>query len=530
MLSTLRLKGEQVEQAEKPTLEQHAATTGQKIVSSQSDLDPKDHPMAQMLEWCRRQGNIIVLRSGTILSSSADTRVVQNCKVVMTGKGLHPKQVLPATHSMIQILLANAIDANANLNITVEAVSEQQKRLRLLVKEAVEAGASDIHIEVRADVSRIRFRKHGEMYLHAEWLPKLGREVASVAFNKETDHAITHFNPLVPQNASMPLHIEGKDVRLRLASMPAHSGFDVVMRLLATGDDGIPTLEELGYFDDQVALIKKAIALPHGAVIMAGPTGSGKTTTLASCMQLVEGHRKIYTIEDPVEKIVKTATQVPVNTEHEDRDFASMGRASLRMDPDVIVLGEMRDEETARVMVRASITGHLVFSTLHTNTAPGIITRLVDMGISQTLLSDPNLLACLICQRLLPKLCTACKVPLAQVKKYVPYLERWEKIFGEQLDQVYARGNDACSKCNGSGVGGRTVVSELIWVDDAGRGFIQKFDILNWERYLKENGWQDYRSRAKSLVLAGICDPLDAERTVGEISGKMTHVDYRTIV
>ncbi|MGB6976498.1 MAG: hypothetical protein WBE18_03480, partial [Gammaproteobacteria bacterium] len=165
-----------------------------------------------------------------------------------------------------------------------------------------------------------------------------------------------------------------------------------------------------------------------------------------------------------------------------------------------------------------------------TNTAPGIITRLVDMGISQTLLSDPNLLACLICQRLLPKLCKACAIPLTQAVHYQPYMERWQKIFGDQIDQLYARGKGHCSKCNGSGVSGRTVVAEIIWVDDAGRGYIQKFDILNWEKYLKENGWQDYRKRAKSLVLAGLCDPLDAERAVGEISDKISHVDYRAII
>ena len=129
-------------------------------------------------------------------------------------------------------------------------------------------------------------------------------------------------------------------------------------------------------------------------------------------MLMVNSDRKIYTIEDPVEKVVKTATQIPVNTEHDDRGFASMGRSALRMDPDVIVLGEMRDEDTAKVMTRAAITGHLVFSTLHTNTAPAIITRMVDMGISANLLSDPHLLACLICQRLLPKLCEHCSIPM----------------------------------------------------------------------------------------------------------------------
>lgn len=402
---------------ERQLLEKYAQAFNHKVIESQADLDPKDRPMPEMLPWCYRQGSIVVLGSGTILTSNPNSRSVQNCKIVMLNQGIRPGRVMAASQDLIQMLLANAEAAEEFLNqeaIEPEAVSAQQQRLRHLVKEAVSVGASDIHIEVRPEVARIRFRKHGELYLHAEWIPKLGREIASVAFNKETDHAITHFNPLVPQNASMPLEIDNKMIRLRLASLPAHGGFDVVMRILTAGDEQIQTLEELGYPPEQIALIRKAVNMPHGAVIMAGPTGSGKTTTLASALQMIGNDRKTYTIEDPVEKVVKTATQVPVNTEHDDRGFANMGRSTLRMDPDVIVLGEMRDEDTARVMTRAAITGHLVFSTLHTNTAPAIITRLVDMGISPTLLSDPNLLVCLICQRLMPKLCAHCATPISE--------------------------------------------------------------------------------------------------------------------
>src|SRR5206468_3761180 len=134
----------------------------------------------------------------------------------------------------------------------------------------------------------------------------------------------------------------------------------------------------------------------YGAIIMSGPTGSGKTTTLASCMRLVANQRKVFTVEDPVEKLVPNATQVPINTDHYDRGFANMKRTVLRMDPDVIVLGEIRDEDTAHIMARAAITGHLVFSTVHTNTATDIITRLVDLGISRALLASPNLLVCLM--------------------------------------------------------------------------------------------------------------------------------------
>ena len=340
-----------------------------------------------------------------------------------------------------------------------------------------------------------------------------------MAFNHETDHAITHFNPLVPQNASMPLHVDGLDVRLRLASLPAHGGFDVVLRVLTTGREQTQSLADLGYPAEQIALINRVVQLPHGAVLVAGPTGSGKTTTLGACMRLVARERKIYTIEDPVEKLISNATQVPVNTEKEDRDFANMGRSALRMDPDVIVLGEMRDEETARVMIRASITGHLVFSTIHTNSATAIVTRLIDMGISPILLGDPHVLNCLICQRLLPKLCQRCAQPLSSSALHQPHLARWEAVLGEHLSTVRVRGNNKnCAYCKGTGIGGRTVVAEIVWVDEPSRHFIQKSDILGWEKYLKEHGFSTYQEQALRLVCAGVADPLDAEKMIGELN------------
>lgn len=520
-----------VTQTERELLEKYAKAYNQKILDSQVDLDMKDRPMQEMLAWCRRQNNIIVLGSGTVLTSDPSARTVQNCKIVMQNQGLTPGRVLAATPELIHVLLANAEEEKVDQGDDSDDVqSAQQQRLRILVKEAVAIGASDIHIEVRPDVSRIRFRKHGELYLHAKWRPKLGREIASVAFNKETDHSITHFNPLVPQNASMPLEIGDQLVRLRLASLPAHGGFDVVMRILTVGEDKTQTLEDLGYPPEQLALIKKAIDMPHGAVIISGPTGSGKTTTLASAMRMINTDRKIYTIEDPVEKVIKNTTQIPVNTEHDDRGFANMGRSALRMDPDVIVLGEMRDEDTARVMVRAAITGHLIFSTLHTNSAPAIITRLVDMGISSSLLSDPNLLVCLICQRLVPKLCKHCAIPITEASDYEEHLARWEKVFGAGVKSFRVRGRH-CDKCQSSGISGRTVIAEIIWVDEQGRHFIQKCDILGWEKYLKQHGWKSYSDHAASLVLNGICDPLDAEKCVGpfDLHGGASSFDYREV-
>jgi len=339
-------------QAEIEYLEKFAIAANNRLYSSHADLDPKDRPLPEMHTWCEKQGDIVVMNSGLILSSDPSSRSVQNCKILMRNKGIKPGKVYPATSELITMLLANAqMDHYVSVEKTIDKVSIQQQRLRLLVREAIDAEVTDIHMEVRTDVTRIRFRKHGELYLHAEWLANLGREIAAVAFNKETDHATTHFNPLVPQNASMPLQIEDQDVRLRLASMPAHGGFDMVMRVLTTGDARIQSLRELGYTPEHVDIIQRALHMPNGAIMVAGPTGSGKTTTLASCVQMIAPERKVYTIEDPIEKIVDSATQVPVNSEQEDRTFASLGRAALRMDPDVIVMGEILDEDAAKVKI-----------------------------------------------------------------------------------------------------------------------------------------------------------------------------------
>jgi type II secretory ATPase GspE/PulE/Tfp pilus assembly ATPase PilB-like protein len=502
-------------------LDQYAAATRTKVVMSPSDIDPKDRIMDELLAWCKEQKNIVVLRSAAILSSEPTSRAVQNCKSLMLSKGIHPGQVYAATSALINLMIDSASNETGSRNQkgeTKAAFSDQQKHLRDLVMEAVKQNVSDIHIQVRQTFTRIRMRQHGELRVFAEWSERLGREIASVAFNKETDHATSHFNPLVPQDASMPLKIQGKEIRLRLASVPAHGGFDMVMRILATGEDSTKTLDQLGYTEVQIALIKMAMKLPFGAIIVAGPTGSGKTTTLASCMEMVEPTAKLYSIEDPVEKVVEAATQIPVNTEKEDRSFAMMGRASLRMDPDVIVLGEMRDEDTANVMVRASITGHLVLTTLHTNRATAIVTRLVDMGISPTLLSDSSVLRLLVCQRLIATVCTGCAVPLRDSEAHQIYMADWEAVLGKEiLDKAKARGK-GCEKCHFTSVGGRVVVAEVIWVDEEGRQYIQKCDTLNWEKYLKTMGWQDFRDRAVDLIQRGICDPFDAEKVVGPIN------------
>lgn len=497
-------------------LKDYANFVQTKVLQHQSDLSASDRAHPQMLAWCREQKHCVVLENLNILTSQPSSRLVQNCKTVMRRLGLQPAAVLPAVDDLIDILLENAEEVLGEGMVGTSTISSQQHRLRRLVKEAIELDATDIHIELRREYANIKFRKHGELFLHARWLPKLAEEIASVAFNKETDHASTHFNPLVPQNAAMPLVIDGRPMRLRLASLPAHGGYDVVMRLLPIADNSIQSLAELGYHGWQIKELKSIVNQPAGAVIVSGPTGSGKTTTLASCMELVSQDRKIITIEDPVEKIIPHATQVPVHSEHEDRGFASMIRTVLRMDPNVVVLGEMRDAETASLMVRAALTGHLVFSTVHTNTALDIVPRLVDLGVSQSLLAGQNVLLALISQRLAPLLCLECSIPVQQSSVHESHLERWSEMGYGNLHGWRARGRDtACEACHGLGINGRTVVAEIVNIDEAARDFIAAGNWKGWRDHLRSQQRLSFSDHLQQLVLQGRCDPLDAEKISG---------------
>ena len=497
-------------------LKDYANFVQTKVLQHQSDLATTDRAHPQMLSWCREHRHCVVLENLSILTSQPSSRLVQNCKTVMRRLGLQPGAVLPAEDDLIDILLENAEETLGEGLAGASAISSQQQRLRRLVKEAIALDATDIHIELRKEYANIKFRKHGELFLHARWLPKLAEEIASVAFNKETDHASSHFNPLVPQNAAMPLVIDGQPIRLRLASLPAHGGYDVVMRLLPVADKRIQSLAELGYQGRQIKELKSIVNQPAGAVIVSGPTGSGKTTTLASCMELVSQDRKIITIEDPVEKIIPHATQVPVNSEHEDRGFASMIRTVLRMDPNVVVLGEMRDAETASLMVRSALTGHLVFSTVHTNTALDIVPRLVDLGVSQSLLAGQNVLLALVSQRLAPLLCLDCSIPVHESREHEASLSRWSQVAGGDLSTWRARGHDPhCESCHGLGINGRTVVAEIVNIDEAARDFIAASDWKGWRDHLRNQQWLSFSDHLRQLVMQGRCDPLDAERISG---------------
>ncbi len=327
----------------------------------------------------------------------------------------------------------------------------------LIVEFAYATQASDVHIEPEKDKVRLRFRIDGMLQdALGEGLPKeLHEEVVSrikVMCGLRTDEH------LVPQDGRLKVAFEGIDLAVRVSIAPTYHGENAVLRILAESEAF--TLESLGFQSDALARVRRAIMRPYGMILANGPTGSGKTTTLYTILkELNQPDRSIITIEDPIEYALEGVTQMQTN-QQVGFTFASGLRSILRQDPNILMVGEIRDEETAGIAVNAALTGHLVLSTLHTNDAATTFPRLIDMGVPPFLVASTVNIA--MGQRLVRTLCDACKVirPVTE-KERASLLE----LFGgdvrhEDLEQLWApRG---CEKCHGTGYRGRIGIREVL--------------------------------------------------------------------
>ncbi|MGV3001982.1 type II secretion system ATPase GspE [Vibrio sp. E150_018] len=328
------------------------------------------------------------------------------------------------------------------------------KLINAMLGEAIKEGASDIHIETFEKVLSIRFRVDGVLREVLSPSRKLAPILVSrVKVMSKLDIA----EKRVPQDGRISLRIGGRAVDVRVSTMPSSHGERVVMRLLDKNATRLD-LHSLGMTPKNHEAFRHLIARPHGIILVTGPTGSGKSTTLyAGLQELNSSERNILTVEDPIEFDIDGIGQTQVNPKV-DMTFARGLRAILRQDPDVVMVGEIRDLETAQIAVQASLTGHLVMSTLHTNTAIGAITRLRDMGIEPFLISS-SLLG-VLAQRLVRTLCSSCKQPYqadAQQKQ----------LFGVSADdslELYKP--QGCEHCNHKGYRGRTGIHELLLIDD----------------------------------------------------------------
>ncbi|MDA0427529.1 type II secretion system ATPase GspE [Stutzerimonas frequens] len=367
--------------------------------------------------------------------------------------------------------------------------------INAILGEAIAENASDIHIETFEKRLVIRFRVDG--ILREVVQPK--RELAALLVSRIKVMAkLDIAEKRIPQDGRISLRVGGREVDIRVSTLPSANGERVVLRLLDK-QAGRLTLRHLGMNEQDRRHLEQAVKKPHGIILVTGPTGSGKTTTLyAALTTLNDRTRNILTVEDPIEYHLEGIGQTQVNTKV-DMTFARGLRAILRQDPDVVMVGEIRDQETADMAVQASLTGHLVLSTLHTNSAIGAVTRLVDMGVEPFLISS-SLLG-VLAQRLVRVLCNDCK------RAYIADAAECELLGVSPAEAPTLYHAEGCEQCRGLGYRGRTGIYELVLFDDTLRTMVHtrasEQDMLRHARVLgpsiREDGLRKVREGVTTI-------------------------------
>jgi type IV pilus assembly protein PilB len=378
----------------------------------------------------------------------------------------------------------------------LEAAAGQSPVIRIvnhIIQTAVKEGASDIHIEPAEKKIKVRYRIDGEL---VEILNPPASMAAAITSRLKIMANIDITERRLPQDGRIRCNVGGRRLDLRMSTLPCGYGEKTVMRILDSRSISVE-LNQLGFSEDQMTIWRKCIDAPHGINLVTGPTGSGKTTTLyASLRTLDKATMNICTVEDPIEYHLEGITQSQMH-EKIGMTFALALRALLRQDPDVIMLGEIRDLETAHIAVQAALTGHLVLSTLHTNDAPSSITRLVNIGLEPFLVGAA--VNAVLAQRLIRRLCTHCKSVEQPSAEMVEYLE----LNGMSAESMYvAKG---CDKCRRGGYSGRLGIYELLAVDDQLRDIIARNpNVAEFRRMCIERGMVTLRQDGMHKVSTGL--------------------------
>jgi general secretion pathway protein E len=373
-----------------------------------------------------------------------------------------------------------------------------------ILNQAVKARASDIHIEPFDRHIAVRFRVDGVL---SEVLQPPKRFHASICSRVKVMSGLDIAEKRIPQDGRIKIKVAGKDIDIRLSTVPTSHGERLVMRLL----DKTAVLQDLGHIGMGASVltnVNELLGRSHGIILVTGPTGSGKTTTLYACLAKINSPtRNIITVEDPVEYQLNGIGQIQVNSKV-GLSFSSGLRSILRQDPDVVMVGEIRDGETAEIAIQASLTGHLVFSTLHTNDAASAVTRLVDMGVEPFLVSSS--VNGMMAQRLVRRLCNSCKKPVVPTETELAKLGYTrEQFLAESPGHVYE--NVGCQECLDSGYRGRTGIYELLVVNDDIRHLIMKnVDSATLKKAAMQQGMATLRDDGARKVMSG-------ETTISEV-------------
>ncbi|MBZ9608406.1 GspE/PulE family protein [Clostridium estertheticum] len=416
--------------------------------------------------------------------ASQISEAIENC---------YGKQIVDvAVEEMKQEYMLEAEQKNEEGNSTFSIENAPVIRItKSLLKQAVNEEASDIHLEPFKNFTIIRMRVDGILNEINQIPSNVYKSLCTrVKIMANMDIA----TKLIPLDGKITENIDGIDYDFRVSSLPTMYGEKLVIRVLYKAERFI-NLDSLGFSPDKVMLLRDTLKLSHGMIVVAGPTGSGKSTTLYALLNEINSKSKnIITIEDPIEYNMPRINQVNVNNKA-GLTFSNGLRSVLRQDPDVIMIGEIRDEETAQIAVRASITGHLVLSTLHTNNANTSISRLIDMGIPSYLVADS--LVVVVAQRLVRKLCPYCKI------EYEITYEQSKRLGFKGGEKTYSA--LGCNKCNETGYKGRTVIYELLKLDSNHKAIIARSGISDelW-RYCNEKKSSSFMGSCKELVINGV--------------------------
>ncbi|HVX30018.1 MAG TPA: type II secretion system ATPase GspE, partial [Nitrolancea sp.] len=459
------------------------------------ELDGLSH---RFLRQCRAFP--IALTDHTLTIAMADPMDFETVAAMRAFSGMNVKTALAPEQEILDAIdrhygeadvdagLAGGLDEDAAADLEhLRDMASEAPVIRLVnavITDAVEKRASDIHIEPFEKEFRVRFRIDGVLS-NQETPPKELK--AAIISRLKLMAKLNIAERRLPQDGRIKLKLLGREVDLRVSTLPTLYGESVVMRLLDRSAGDFYDLRRLGFDDRMLARMEHFVKLPHGMFLVTGPTGSGKSTTLYSALKNINlPDKKIITIEDPVEYQMDGINQLHVNPAI-GLTFASGLRHIVRQDPDVVMVGEIRDRETADIAIRAALTGHLVFSTLHTNDAPSAITRLTDMGVENYLISSS--LVAVMAQRLVRMICENCK---AQDKM----------ALAPNGDMVQTFRGAGCEECHGRGYSGRVGIFEMMPIDDEIRKLIVKnadagqlTDMArrNGMRNLREDGWLKVR-------------------------------------
>ena len=444
-----------------------------------------------------------------MLLSSRVTPVVAMPTLITDGINRVYDRATGLAHEAVQHLQSEDDDADLDaIDLIDESGGDDAPIIRFvnaLLRDAVKVRASDIHIECYERSVVVRNRIDGILYKKVE-APKQAQ--ASIIARVKIMAELNIAEKRLPQDGRIRRKIAGKDIDVRVSTVPTAHGERVVMRILDRSAV-LLSLEDLGFADDHYETINHLITRPHGILLVSGPTGSGKTTTLyAALSKINQPDINILTVEDPVEYQLPGIGQMQVATKI-DLSFASGLRAFLRQDPDVIMVGEIRDKETAEIAIQASLTGHMVMSTVHTNDAPGAITRLVDMGIEPFLVASS--LMGVLAQRLIRTLCPSCSV------SYEPTAHEASKIGLPHHPGMVFKKEIGCDQCLSTGYQGRRGIYELLVVSDQIRALIlQNVDAATLRKAAQKDGFKTLLDDGARSVAKGLTTPEEVLRVASD--------------